>query len=122
MLDPRLHRFAIDRKYGVECQVRSELVTGEVYHGPQNATGGVFTPVVSFVAFLPLVVADGEKLHWHVNCHVRVHQLSPDPAYIGKALADALLSRSICSEPLWVSWYRSEELGGQAYGDPWGDD
>jgi hypothetical protein len=36
---------------------------------------------------------------------------------IGPPVAEALLREGLCTEPLWVSWHRGEELRGKAFGE-----
>ncbi len=110
-------RFAIAPDFDAACLISSESVAGEVYHVARNQAGGAtFTPVARFFAWRP-VHAENYHAHWRVDCFVRVHELSPPPKVLGVALAEGLLREAICSEPLWVSWHRSEELGGKNFGE-----
>ncbi len=110
-------RFTITPEFAAACVIRPDAVSGEVYHVVRNSAGGaVNTPVARFFAWKPGYV-EGVQAHWRVDCFVRVHPRSPDPKLIGPALAEALLRESLCTEPLWVSWHRSEELHGKAFGD-----
>jgi hypothetical protein len=110
-------RFAVTPVFDAACVITPDAVSGEVYHVVRNAAGGaVSTPVARFFAWRPGYV-EGFRAHWRVDCFVRVHPVSPDPELIGPALAEALLRESLCTEPLWVSWHRSEELRGKAFGE-----
>jgi hypothetical protein len=110
-------RFPIAPGLDAACLISSESVAGEVYHVEPNKTGGaVSTPVARFFAWRPRH-AEGFHEYWRVDCFVRVHELSPQPKVVGLALAEGLLRESVCSEPLWVSWHRSEELGGKDFGE-----
>jgi len=110
-------RFSIAPTLDAACLISSEFVSGEVYHVQRNSAGGAnFTPIARFFAWRPVHVENFHP-HWRVDCFVRVHELSPHPMLVGKALAEGLLKESICTEPLWVSWHRSEEIGGANFGE-----
>lgn len=110
-------RFSIAPTLDAACIINSEFVAGEVYHVQRNLAGGAnFTPIARFCAWRP-VHAEGFHTHWRVDCFVRVHELSPDSKIIGMALANGLLQEVICTEPLWVSWHKSEEIGGTNFGE-----
>jgi hypothetical protein len=100
----------------------SEPTIGEVYHVARNEHGGaMWTPVVRYFAWRPSP-ADGYHSHWRLECFVRDDELAPDPEWVGKALTDALVSQQVLSEPLWVSWHRSQELGGEERGEVFDQD
>ena len=110
-------RFTVTPEFDAACVIAPDAVCGQVYHVVRNSAGGAtYTPVARFFAWRPGYV-EGFHTHWRVDCFVRVHALSPDPKRIGPALAEALLRESLCTEPLWVSWHRSEELHGKAFGE-----
>jgi hypothetical protein len=110
-------RFAVTSEFDAACVIASDAVTGEVYHVVRNSAGGTnYTPVARVFAWRPGHV-EGFNAHWRVDCFVRVHPLSPDPKMLGPAVAEALLREGLCTEPLWVSWHRSEELRGKSYGE-----
>lgn len=110
-------RFSIAPTFDAVCLIGAEFVSGEVYHVERNFAGGAnFTPIARFFAWRP-VHPEGYHPYWRVDCFVRVHELSPEPKVMGKALAKALLHEDICTEPLWVSWHRSEEIGGTNFGE-----
>jgi hypothetical protein len=110
-------RFNVAPDFDAACVTTSESVAGEIYHLDRRPQGGeILTPVARFFTWRPV---DVENCHPHtrVDCFVRSHPLSPEPKTLGQALASALLREGVCSEPLWISWHRSEELGGKAFGD-----
>jgi hypothetical protein len=110
-------RFAITPDFDAVCIITAEAVAGEVYHVERNTSGGANSTQVALIfAWRPQHVENFHP-HWRVDCFVRIHPLSPDPAMLGKAVAEALLRESVCSEPLWVSWHRSEEIRGKAFGE-----
>jgi hypothetical protein len=110
-------RFSVTPDLDAACVMTAAAVSGEVYHVVRNSAGGAnYTPVARFFAWRPGYV-EGLHAHWRVDCFVRVHPLSPDPKRLGPALAESLLREALCTEPLWVSWHRSEELQGKAYGE-----
>jgi hypothetical protein len=110
-------RFAITSDFDAACMVVAGAMAGEVYHVERNRSGGAnFTPVARIFAWRPQHVENFHS-HWRVDCFVRVHPRSPDPKFQGDAVAKALLRESICSEPLWVSWHRNEEINGKAFGE-----
>jgi hypothetical protein len=106
-------RFSVTSDFDAACIISSETVSGEVYRvdRPNGSAGATFTPVALFFAWRA-VHTENFHPHWRVDCFVRAHQLSPDLKDLGIALAEGLLREAISSEPLWVSWHRSEELGG----------
>jgi hypothetical protein len=110
-------RFSMTPTLEAACLISSEFVSGEVYHVEWNSAGGAnLTPIARFFAWRP-VHSEGYRAHWRVDCFVRVHELSPGPKMVGEALAKGLLQEDICTEPLWVSWHRSEETGGTNFGE-----
>jgi hypothetical protein len=110
-------RFPITPEFDAAGVITPGAVAGEVYHVVHHSAGGAdYTPVARFFAWRPGYV-EGVNPHWRVDCFVRVHPRSPDPGRIGPALAEALVRESLCTEPLWVSWHRSEELHGKPFGE-----
>jgi hypothetical protein len=110
-------RFSIAPSFDAACVIGSEFISGDVYHVERNSAGGAnLTPIAHFFVSRP-AEREGIHPHWRVDCFVRVHQLSPEPKVLGKALAEGLLQEGICIEPLWVSWHRSEEVGGTNFGE-----
>jgi hypothetical protein len=110
-------RFSIAPMLDAACLVNTEFISGEVDYVERNAAGGsIFTPIARFFAWRPVQIENCHP-HWRVDCFVRVHELSPEPKIVGRALASGLLAEAICTEPLWVSWHQSEELGGTNFGE-----
>jgi hypothetical protein len=110
-------RFVVTPEFDAACVNTPDAVAGEVYHVVRNSVGGAdHTPVARFFAWRPSYF-EGFHPHWRVDCFVRTHPRSPDPKRMGPALAEALLRESLCTEPLWVSWHRSEELQGKGFGE-----
>jgi hypothetical protein len=110
-------RFAVTAEFDAACVITSDAAAGELYHVERNSHGGAnFTPVARFFAWQPALI-ECFHAHWRVDCFVRSHRLSPDPEFLGNALAKALLHEAVCSQPLWVSWHRSDEIGGKPFGD-----
>ena len=110
-------RFALDRTYEAECQVGETFRAGEIYHVIRNKHGGAnSTPIARFFCSRPVFI-EGFHAHWRADCYVRQHKLSPSPEWLGKELVAALRREDICTEPIWVSWHSSSELGGEARGE-----
>lgn len=110
-------RFSIAPTLDAVCLISSEFVSGDVYHVQRNSAGGAnFTPIARFFAWRPVHVENYHP-HWRVDCFVRGHELSSEPKIIAKALAKGLLQEAICTEPLWVSWHQSKEIGGTNFGE-----
>lgn len=111
-------RLAIDATFEVECSPSALAFSGEIYHVSRNrlGSGSISTPVARFFCWHP-TVSEGFNPHWRVDCYVREHALSPEPTWIGKALASLLQRNGYCAEPIWVSWHRSSEVGGESYGE-----
>jgi hypothetical protein len=111
-----MRRFAITDTLEAQCIPSSESIAGEIFYVERNAAGGAnLTPIARFFAWHPEFV-EGFHAHWRVDCFVRVHPLSTDPASLAKALVETLMRESLCSEPLWASWHRCEEINGKAIG------
>jgi hypothetical protein len=117
-----MQRFELGASFEVDCSPIADFVPGEIYHVARNSAGGAnLTPITQFFCWKPIFV-EGHNPYWRVDCYVRRHALAPNPEWIGKALAEALLARGLCNEPLWVSWHDSAELGGKPYGPVFEDD
>lgn len=117
-----MKRFSVSQALDADCVVASDSFAGEVYHVQRNSSGGaVLTPIARYFGWKPEFV-EGFNPHWHVDCFVRVHELAPDAMSTGQALVAALMREGLCSEPIWLSVHKSEELEGQAYGAVFEDD
>src|SRR5262245_9510292 len=110
-------RFSISPDLDAACVVSGESLAGEVFRVERNQSGGAtLTPIARVFAWRP-AYEENIRPHWRVDCFVRNHPLAPEPKSLGEAFAKALLREAICTEPLWVSWHRSEEIKGKAFGD-----
>jgi hypothetical protein len=97
--------------------------SGSIFHIARNSRGGsTSTPVGMYFSWRPDVAAFDQRPHWRIDCFVRDHKLAPAADWLGRALADALIGSSAVSEPLWVSWHSSNELGGEPRGRLFEDD
>lgn len=113
-----MRRFDVMPDYEADCPIiQDEVRIAEVYHYERNAAGGsVRTPIARYFAWKP-EYAENFHDHWRIDCYVRQHERSPDPKTLGRTLRNALIRESLCSEPCWVAWHRSEAIGGEAAGD-----
>lgn len=112
-----MERFPISESYEADCRVSGETRIGEVYHALRSAGGGaMLTPVARFFAYRPGYIENAHP-HWRVDCFVRRHRLARDAERISRDLVAALVSMGYCHEPIWVSWHRSKEIKGAAYGE-----
>jgi hypothetical protein len=112
-----MRRFAVLSEFDAECVITPDAVAGEVYHVERTAAGGAnLTTVARFFSWHHQFT-EGFQAHWRVDCFVKKHPLSPMPKILGAALGEALIREGICSEPMWVSWHRSEEIAGKAFGE-----
>jgi hypothetical protein len=90
---------------------------GMIFHVERNASGGsVSTPIARYFTTRPDVGAEGYHSHERIDCIVRDHPLAPAEDWLGRQLADVLLARQVVTEPIWVSWHRATEIGGEARG------
>jgi hypothetical protein len=114
--------FPLSAVFEVECLPAGDFIPGTIYHVVRNSSGGAnLTPIAQFFCWRPTFI-EGFNSYWRVDCYIREHSLSPEPEWTGQALASGLLHEGYCAEPLWVSWHRSSELGGKAYGDVFEND
>jgi hypothetical protein len=112
-----MHRFDVSEKICADCVVTERSRAGELYHVARNSAGGAtLTPIARYFVWRPEFV-EGFNGHWHVDCFVRQHALSPDPTELGECLVAALVREGLCAEPIWMSVHRSDELTGKAYGE-----
>jgi hypothetical protein len=110
-------RSEVIAEYEADCSQVEGARTGEVYHVARTSAGGRrLTPIARYFAFRKAFYECFHE-HWRLDCLVRTHRLAPPPAILGEALARSLLREGICTQPLWVSWHRNDELGGMVFGD-----
>jgi hypothetical protein len=115
-------RLELDAPYSAECEPTEGFIPGKVFHVVRyNAGGANLTPIARFFCWRPKFI-EGYHAHWRVDCYVHDHALSPEPEWVGRTLASALLEHGVCDEPMWVSWHKSHEQGGNAYGRVFEDD
>lgn len=118
-----METFSLMNDYCGEYEFRGDTTVGQIYHIVRNEFGGsILTPVGRWFAWQ--ASGDVECFHdrWRVDCFVRDHSLAPEPMPIGEALVSHLMREKICSEPLWLSVHRSDELDGKPYGNVYQDD
>jgi hypothetical protein len=116
-----MKRFKIGDHLEVECTIRTDALSGRLYHVTRNASGGVnLTPVAYFFATRPEFI-EGYHAHWRLDCFFQDHKLTPNPLSVGEQLVEALKKENLCSDPLWLSVHQSTELAGKAYGEVFDD-
>lgn len=113
-----MQRLELSQSYYAQGDDTGEFLSGEVYHIVRNAQGGsCSTPIARYFVSSPLVSAEGFHKHQRLDCFVRRHDLAPQPAWLGRCLADALAQAGSIREPFWVSWHSSQEEAGEARGE-----
>jgi hypothetical protein len=99
-----------------------QLFDGQVVHVAYNTGfGEAWTPIAQYYVRRwrpgPLDgVAEDVRQHTRIDCYVREHELAPNPEAIATQLLEALIEAKKVSEPIWLSWHRSRELGGTPRG------
>lgn len=112
-----MRTLTIDRNFKADYVESEGSRCGEIYHVRRNrAGGGTWTPIARYFAWRPVFIENFHP-HWRIDCFVRKHKLAPRPEKLGRALATSLIEAGLCERPVWVSWHKSEELGGDAYGE-----
>lgn len=112
-----MNRFAISESYEADCRSSGETRIGEVYHTSTSSGGGAtLTPVARYFAHKPGYI-ENVNPHWRIDCFVRKHRFARNAERISRDLTTALVSRGHCEEPIWLSWYRAEEIKGAAFGE-----
>jgi len=112
-----MDRFTIDQNTHATIVQGDQFFSGEVFSLARNRFGGSDSvPIAKFFGTRPLY-AEGSNPHWRIDCLVRNQTLALSPEQIGKALLSALIGNKFCEEPIWLSWYICEELGGEAFGE-----
>jgi hypothetical protein len=112
-----MDRFPISESYEADCKSSGETRIGEVYHALKSPGGGVtLTPVARYFAHR-LGYIENVNPHWRVDCFVRKHRLSRNVERISRDLVTALVNMGYCQEPIWLSWHKSKEIKGTAYGE-----
>ena len=106
--------------YAASCAVGADHVAGEVYHVRENriGSGSMSTPVARYFA-RQAEYSEGFNPHWRLDCYMRKHKLAGNPEKLTRALAQGLIAAGHITEPMWMSWHRSEELAGDKRGALW---
>lgn len=87
-----------------------------LYISRNKAGGSVSTPVGRFCAWRPQIQPEGYFPHSRVDCYIDNGPLAPEPSWLAQTLLDALIQHGHISEPIWLGWHRSEEVGGEERG------
>jgi len=118
-----MQRFDLDGTYSADCVVTDKARAGQIFHITRNIVGSGMTlrGIARYFVWQP-EFTEGYNRYWRVDCFVQQGPLAPDPVVLGEALVAALVREKLCAEPIWLSWHRSEELKGKAYGEVYSDD
>jgi hypothetical protein len=112
-----MRQLELSQSYYAEGDGAGTFQSGQVYHVIRNVEGGSWnTPIARFFISTPLLSPEGYHPHQRLDCFVRNHELSPPPEWLGRVLADALVSSGSLVEPFWVSWHMADELDGEERG------
>ena len=112
----RMKRFVITDDFSAECVVGPDSFAGQLFHVHRNPQGGAnLTPVARFFGWRPSYIEGGPRTLAY-RCFFKSSDLAKQPLALGEVLVDAVVREAICSEPIWLSVHRSEELRGKAYG------
>ena len=113
-----MSRISLHPEYYAEANIDESLTGGEIYHFAQGVDGwgSVSTPVASFFVTTPPVDTENILRHLRIDCIVRDRPGAPNPAWLARNLATAMLAQKLVQEPLWLSWWLAKELGGEARG------
>ncbi|MGF6256614.1 hypothetical protein [Ensifer sp. ZNC0028] len=104
-------------EFYAECDEGASFREGEVFHRLVNARGGsLATPVARFFASRPRIAAEGFHKHTRLDCFINDRKLVPQPERLAERILAALIRNGSISEPIWLGWHRSEEIGGRAHG------
>lgn len=108
----------IDTNFYVTSDAEGGFRNGEIFHLERTVQGGsLATPIGRYFTTKPNIGAEGYHPHSRIDCFVRDHELAPAEDWLARRLVDALLKSAVVAEPLWVSWHRAKELGGEARGE-----
>jgi len=109
--------FAISSSIDANCVVSEASRAGELFHVRRNQHGGaLLTPVGHFFAWRPEFI-EGFNAYWRIDCFIKSQAPAVPADQTALDLVAALVREDLCAEPIWVSWHRSEELAGQAFGE-----
>jgi hypothetical protein len=109
---------SIDTNFYVTSDAEGGFRHGEIFHIERGGQGGsLATPIGRFFTTESNIGVEGYHPHSRIDCFVRDHELAPTEDWLARRLVDALLKSGVVSEPLWVSWHRAKEVGGEARGE-----
>lgn len=113
-----MHKFDLDGTYRAQGQETTETRIGDIYHVRWNhsGSGSVSTPIAKYFVWRPPYI-EGVNSHWRIDYFARKHKLAGNPKRLARLLASNLQALGLCAPPIWVGWYKSEELGGEKVGD-----
>lgn len=115
---PFMQTLPIDTNLFITSDAEGGFRHGEIFHVERNAHGGSLeTPIGRYFVTKPNIGVEGFHPHSRIDCFVRDHELTPAEEWLTRRLVDALLKNSIVTEPLWISWHRAKEIGGEARGE-----
>lgn len=108
---------SIDADFYAQSDAGGQFQNGQIFHIERNSDGGsTSTPIGCYFITRPDIGAEGFYPHSRMDCFVRNHRLAPAEDWLAKRLLEALLANKNIAEPIWVSWHRADELGGEARG------
>ena len=108
----------IDSNFYVRSDAEGGFRNGEIFHSERTVQGGsIATPVGCYFTTKPDIPEEGFNPHSRIDCFLWDHELTPAEDWLTRRLVDALLLSAVVAEPLWVSWHRAKELGGEARGE-----
>ena len=118
-----MYEFDLNKTFCADAEEKTEVRVGQIYHVLRNkvGTGSVSTPVARYFVWHPNYI-EGVNPHWRIDCFVRDHKLSGDPQEMAQLLTAKLQELGLCDLPIWVSWHKSSELGGEKLGNLWEED
>ncbi|MEP1537364.1 MAG: hypothetical protein ABJQ34_15435 [Paracoccaceae bacterium] len=113
-----MHKFELNKKYHARGNETEHSRIGEIYHVSRNTFGGgsVSTPIARYFAWRPEYI-EGVNPHWRIDCFVREHKLAGNPKKLAQMLAAKLVEHEHCGNPIWISWHKSIEVGGEKRGE-----
>lgn len=113
-----MNAVTVSDDYWVEPNAGSTFTGGTVLHIARNAQGGsTLTPVGRVFVTAPHIGAENFHRHVRVDCFFLNRPLAPQPDLFAHELVEVLLARDLIKEPIWVEWWRAEQLGSTAVGE-----
>lgn len=115
---PLMKTLPVDTNLFITSDAEGGFRHGEIFHVERNADGGTLnTPIGRYFTTKPNIEVEGYHPHSRIDCFVREHELAPAEEWLTRRLSDVLLKNAIVEEPLWISWHRAKEIGGEARGE-----